>query len=336
MADAHPAASHEALRRPSKLTADPAERQRAVATAGNLASRILTEVVTGPGNTPADRVAAAVFLRTLSDTANDAPVLDPGIVQDPSALDLTWSPDLHPAARQVFSEPVIMALLTWASSANPGEPPVRAARAAAQLRVDDDGAIYQKVSQRAVQVAEQRNTTRMRKNELREFTETLGRADQAARDSRDSDREQDVPGDAPAGWSDHDDRALEDLLGRGQPPAQPTQDPSTAPPTPSAPEPPATPPESAPPTPEPAGDGSPVGFNQPQDTGRFEDPWWSEPHSQNQDPPGPGPRRAYDPRALFDGPMSPAQRADEKNVLRNWAITAGVLLVLLVLVGLLL
>lgn len=385
MAELDPTAAHDALRRPAALTAEPSLLRQTVAAVGSSAQQTLQDVVTGPGNTPADRAAAAVILAGMFQDTSGASHLDAEQAVDPTVLDLSWSPDLQPAARQVLGDPVIMSLLTWASTASPGEPPVAAARTAAALGIDDDGAIYQKVSQRAVQLADQRGTHRNRKDQLRQFTEALGRADQAARQTRGTESEtsngttsapswpdsSDGSGSAassstperpdhdseaqPGSWSHHDDRALENLLGREQQPTQPSSE-TSDPPAPDHQAPPPTEPEH----------GQPVGFNDspgtrnsgtrgnPQDEAsrgwgsspddpkgeprygdRFEDQRWSGPDAQEQDPPGPGPRRAYDPRALFDGPMSESQRADEKNVLRNWGITAAVLVGILILVGLL-
>ncbi|NKE09896.1 MULTISPECIES: hypothetical protein [Kocuria] len=387
MADLDPTAAHDALRRPSALTAEPSLLRQTVASAGDSAQQTLQDVVNGPGNTPADRVAAAVILSGMFQDPSATSRIDADQAVDPTVLELSWAPDLQPAARQVLGDPVIVSLLTWASTASPGEPPVSAARTAATLGIDDDGAIYQKVSQRAVQLADQRGTHRTRKDQLRQFTEALGRADQAARQTRDTESEasdgtgpaasspegtpESQPGSSasssggehpdhgsdaqPSSWSHHDDRALENLLGRDP---QSTQPPSE---TPQAPTHSHQPPAQADPN-----HGQPVGFHDstgsrepgsqgnPQDEAsrgwgmgsdgpkdeprygdRFEDQRWSDPAAQEQDQPGPGPRRAYDPRALFDGPMSEAQRADEKNVLRNWGITAAVLVGILILVGLL-
>ncbi|MDO5619186.1 hypothetical protein [Kocuria sp.] len=383
MADADPQAAHDALRRPAAFTADPTGLQRNVAAAGDSAQQTLTEVVTGRGNTPADKVAAAVMLAAVFDQDSTASKITAQEAVDPSVLELTWAAEFQPAARDILGEPVIMSLLTWASSAAPGEPPVATARTAAALGIDDDGAIYQKVSQRAVQMADQRGTHRARKDQLREFTEALGRADQTARQTRgaatasgqsstearslsDSGKQTQASeqpqadgeeaaassetghpehaSDAqPSTWSDHDDRALDNLLGRDQdpghtePPAEPTaqEDPQYGRPVgfhdgPTSQD--ASKAQDATPG---WGSGSTGPKDEPRYGDRFEDQRWSDPQSADQDPPGPGPRRAYDPRALFDGPMSEAQRADEKNVLRNWGITAAVLVGILVLVGLL-
>lgn len=386
MADVSPSAALDALRRPSAFTADPSGLRRFLAAGGDDAQATLKQVVNGTGNTAADQVAAAVILAAHFDHTSALGSLNGDDLTDPEVLDLDWSEDLHPRAREALSEPVIMSLLTWASTAATAEPPLAAARTAATLGIDDDGAIYRKVTQRAVQQAEQRGTHRARKDQLRSFTESLGQADQKARQSRgtatatpagteggsDSQPATDagsgsVPGaepgatssnpasaetagepssppeqhpehtaDAqPSGWSARDDHALDDLLGRRKPTEKTTDD------TPGD--------KSA--GPEDPNHGQPVGFNDattshdtpvPGETGprdeprygdRFEDERWSGDGDQGG---GPGPRRAYDPRALTDGPMSEAQKADEKNVLRNWGITAAVLVGILVLVGLLL
>lgn len=386
MADLDPTAAHDALRRPAALTADSSVLRKHVEAAGDSAQQTLEDVLKGPGNTTADRVAAAVILSGMFQDTSAASRIDSETAVDPSVLELSWAPELQSSARQILGEPVIMSLLTWASAASPGQPPVAAARTAATLGINDDGAIYQKVSQRAVQLADQRGTHRTRKDQLRQFTEALGRADQSARQTQGTEssipdgnepapatsespngsvsagasssvEHPDHTSDAqPSSWSHHDDRALDNLLGRDQ---QSPQPPAEAPQAPA-------PGYQWPNETDPA-HGEPVGFNDsaqtrepdsmgnPQDEAsrgwglgssgpkdeprygeRFEGQRWSDPEAQQQDTPGPGPRRAYDPRALFDGPMSESQRADEKNVLRNWAITAAVLVGILILVGLLL
>ncbi|KAA9393276.1 hypothetical protein FCK90_12875 [Kocuria coralli] len=401
MADVSPSAANDALRRPSAFTGDPAGLQRNLASAGAEAQSTLSAVVTGPGNTAADRVAAAVILAARFDDASGLNAIGSEETGDPEVLGLRWSEDLRAKARTAVGQSVIVSLLTWASTATPAEPPLAAARAAAELGVDDDGAIFQKVSQRAVQLAQQRGTSRARKDELRQFTESLGRADQRARQSRATSApgaaEASSPGAAeastplspntppdahpadgpspeassgpapragpdpaeaerppssssgddhpehasdaqPSQWSARDDHALNDLLGHGSPgkpaanqPPEPRDDPDHGKPVGFG---------DAPAGGTPAaGNDQDAGASGPPDEprygDRFEDKQWSGDTDETQDPPGPGPRRAYDPRALFDGPMSPTQKADEKNVLRNWAITAAVLVGILILVGLL-
>lgn len=265
MTDANNSNPDKLLHHPTALISDSVELHRSLTSTGNNAQHILSEVLKGPGNTVTDRVAAAVILRSVYGTNN---TLDADTVQDPAVFQLRWAPGLQPAAREILSEPIITSLLTWASHARPGEPPVAAAHAAAHLHIDDDGrGIYQKVSQRAAQLPEQRTLTSSYKNQLRIFTEALTQADQATRQPAAAPEDE----SAPTLWSAHDDRALEDLLGHG-----------THSPTPQS---------------------------------------------------GPGPRRAYDPRALFDGPMSETQRADEKNVVRNWIGVAIVIAVIITILG---
>ncbi|ROZ62229.1 hypothetical protein EDL96_11120 [Kocuria soli] len=290
MADAIPTADGDALRRPSSLTADPDRLTAALQAGGDHAKATLEKIATGKGNTVADKVAAAVILAARFDDRSGVESVTQDEATDGEVLGLEWAPELEDTARGALGEHLIVSLLTWASSPSPLQPPVAAAEAAARLAVDDDGAIYRKVSQRATQLSGRQDLDADRRRQLTDLTDALDRADRAAQERRHPDHS---PEAEPQEWSSRDEDALANLL-EGNTEPRPAQAPA-----------------------------------------QFEDPRWGESSDNDQEPPGPGPHRAYDPRALLDGPMSEAQRADEKNVLRNWGITALVLVAVLILVGLL-
>ncbi|WP_144790228.1 hypothetical protein [Kocuria palustris] len=131
-----------------------------------------------------DRIAAAVLLDAVLDDPRAAETVAAEDAETPEALRLRFSPQLRPSAARILGTPATMRLLTWAAESTPGAPPVEAAEAAAHLGVDDDGRIYGRVSQRAVQIAEHGGLGRAAKDRLRTFTDALGAADQQARRQR--------------------------------------------------------------------------------------------------------------------------------------------------------
>ena len=261
-----------------------------------------------------------------------------------------------------------MQLLSWAAQSSPGAPPVEAAEAAAHLGVDDDGRIYGRVSQRAVQISEQKGLSRALKDRLRRLTDALGLADQQARRQRaehsaasaDTAAGPDAgtaagtdsgttaegeaapkapePQDDPApSWSSADDAALASMLGR-----DPADEPATEEPRPSG--------EGSSQPPQAPDSGRPVGFDG-GNAAAFGQPSGSEedvPKARQGSGPGYGPGsgttegqppRSYDFRYLGDEtpkPTTEAEKAEFRTTLRNWGIFALALVLVMIIVAIIL
>lgn len=216
--------SHEqpggALSQPSQLTQADPERLSALTRDAEASRQRLRAVLSDAGAEPRDRVAAAVLLEAVLSHSGAIEFLDDETAASTQALELRFAPALRPAAARALGTPATMQLLSWAAQSNPGAPPVEAAEAAAHLGVDDDGLIYGRVSQRAVQIAEQKGLSRALKDRLRRLTDALGLADQQARRQRAEQTPAD--GDTAAGSSStpqapahQDDPGAQDLDRRG-------------------------------------------------------------------------------------------------------------------------
>ena len=245
---------------------------------------------------------------------------------------------------------------------------LEAAEAAAHLGVDDDGRIYGRVSQRAVQISEQKGLSRALKDRLRRLTDALGLADQQARRQRaehsaasaDTAAGPDAgtaagtdsgttaegeaapkapePQDGPApSWSSADDSALASMLGR-----DPADEPATEEPRPSG--------EGSSRPPQAPDFGRPVGFDG-GNAAAFGQPSGSEedvPRARQGSGPGYGPGsgttegqppRSYDFRYLGDEtpkPTTEAEKAEFRTTLRNWGIFALALVLVMIIVAIIL
>lgn len=189
-------ASSGPLSRPSGLLQADPEQLSALTRDQEASRQALRSVAAEPSASPQDRVAAAVLLDAVLADPSAVEALDPEAAGSAEALGLRFSPQLRPSAARALGEQATMQLLTWAAQSSPGVPPVEAAEAAAHLGVDDDGRIYGRVSQRAVQIAEQKGLSRALKDRLRRLTDALGAADQQARRTR-AEREDDGAAQAP-------------------------------------------------------------------------------------------------------------------------------------------
>ena len=357
-----------ALTHPSQLTqADP--EQLAALTRDAQASReTLRAVLSDPQAEPRDRVAAAVLLEAVLSDDGAIDALDDATAASTQALELRFAPHLRPAAARVLGTPATVQLLSWAAQSSPGAPPVEAAEAAAHLGVDDDGRIYGRVSQRAVQIADQKGLSRALKDRLRRLTDALGLADQQARRQRaehsaasagtaagtdsgttadsgpDTPTEGEAapkapePQDDPApSWSSADDAALASMLGR-----DPADEPATEEPRPSG--------EGSSQPPQAPDFGRPVGFDG-GNAAAFGGPAGSDedvpqPRQGNGPGYGPGsgttegqPPRSYDFRYLGDEtpkPTTEAEKAEFRSTLRNWGIFALALVLVMIIVAIIL
>ncbi|MDH5152277.1 hypothetical protein [Kocuria palustris] len=173
-----------ALSHPSQLTQADPERLSALTRDAEASRETLRAVLSNAGAEPRDRVAAAVLLEAVLSDSGAIDALDDEAAASTQALELRFAPALRPAAAQALGTPATVQLLSWAAQSSPGAPPVEAAEAAAHLGVDDDGRIYGRVSQRAVQNSEQKGLSRALKDRLRRLTDALGLADQQARRQR--------------------------------------------------------------------------------------------------------------------------------------------------------
>lgn len=173
-----------ALSHPSQLTQADPERLSALTRDAEASRETLRAVLSNAGAEPRDRVAAAVLLEAVLSDSGAIDALDDEAAASTQALELRFAPALRPAAAQALGTPATVQLLSWAAQSSPGAPPVEAAEAAAHLGVDDDGRIYGRVSQRAVQISEQKGLSRALKDRLRRLTDALGLADQQARRQR--------------------------------------------------------------------------------------------------------------------------------------------------------
>ena len=173
-----------ALSHPSQLTQADPERLSALTRDAEASRETLRAVLSDAGAEPRDRVAAAVLLEAVLSDSGAIDALDDEAAASTQALELRFAPALRPAAARALGTPATVQLLSWAAQSSPGAPPVEAAEAAAHLGVDDDGRIYSRVSQRAVQISEQKGLSRALKDRLRRLTDALGLADQQARRQR--------------------------------------------------------------------------------------------------------------------------------------------------------
>lgn len=173
-----------ALSHPSQLTQADPQRLSALTRDAEASRETLRAVLSDTGAEPRDRVAAAVLLEAVLSDSGAIDALDDETAASTQALELRFAPALRPAAARALGTPATVQLLSWAAQSSPGAPPVEAAEAAAHLGVDDDGRIYGRVSQRAVQISEQKGLSRTLKDRLRRLTDALGLADQQARRQR--------------------------------------------------------------------------------------------------------------------------------------------------------
>ncbi|MFD3800786.1 hypothetical protein ACFWQJ_06805 [Kocuria palustris] len=357
-----------ALSHPSQLTQADPERLSALTRDAEASRETLRAVLSDAGAEPRDRVAAAVLLEAVLSDSGAIDALDDEAVASTQALELRFAPALRPAAAQALGTPATVQLLSWAAQSSPGAPPVEAAEAAAHLGVDDDGRIYGRVSQRAVQISEQKGLSRALKDRLRRLTDALGLADQQARRQRtehsaasaDTAAGPDAgtaagtdsgttaegeaapkapePQDDPApSWSSADDTALASMLGR-----DPADEPATEEPRPSG--------EGSSRPPQAPDFGRPVGFDG-GNAAAFGQPSGSEedvPRARQGSGPGYGPGsgttegqppRSYDFRYLGDEtpkPTTEAEKAEFRTTLRNWGIFALALVLVLIIVAIIL
>ena len=357
-----------ALSHPSQLTQADPERLSALTRDAEASRETLRAVLSDAGAEPRDRVAAAVLLEAVLSDSGAIDALDDEAVASTQALELRFAPALRPAAARALGTPATVQLLSWAAQSSPGAPPVEAAEAAAHLGVDDDGRIYGRVSQRAVQISEQKGLSRALKDRLRRLTDALGLADQQARRQRtehsaasaDTAAGPDAgtaagtdsgttaegeaapkapePQDDPApSWSSADDTALASMLGR-----DPADEPATEEPRPSG--------EGSSRPPQAPDFGRPVGFDG-GNAAAFGQPSGSEedvPRARQGSGPGYGPGsgttegqppRSYDFRYLGDEtpkPTTEAEKAEFRTTLRNWGIFALALVLVLIIVAIIL
>ncbi len=357
-----------ALSHPSQLTQADPERLSALTRDAEASRETLRAVLSDAGAEPRDRVAAAVLLEAVLSDRGAIDALDDEAAASTQALELRFAPVLRPAAAQALGTPATVQLLSWAAQSSPGAPPVEAAEAAAHLGVDDDGRIYGRVSQRAVQISEQKGLSRALKDRLRRLTDALGLADQQARRQRtehsaasaDTAAGPDAgtaagtdsgttaegeaapkapePQDDPApSWSSADDSALASMLGR-----DPADEPATEEPRPSG--------EGSSRPPQAPDFGRPVGFDG-GNAAAFGQPSGSEedvPRARQGSGPGYGPGsgttegqppRSYDFRYLGDEtpkPATEAEKAEFRTTLRNWGIFALALVLVMIIVAIIL
>ena len=357
-----------ALSHPSQLTQADPERLSALTRDAEASRETLRAVLSDAGAEPRDRVAAAVLLEAVLSDSGAIDALDDEAAASTQALELRFAPALRPAAAQALGTPATVQLLSWAAQPSPGAPPVEAAEAAAHLGVDDDGRIYGRVSQRAVQISEQKGPSRALKDRLRRLTDALGLADQQARRQRaehsaasaDTAAGPDAgtaagtdsgttaegeaapkapePQDGPApSWSSADDAALASMLGR-----DPADEPATEEPRPSG--------EGSSQPPQAPDFGRPVGFDG-GNAAAFGQPSGSEedvPRARQGSGPGYGPGsgttegqppRSYDFRYLGDEtpkPTTEAEKAEFRTTLRNWGIFALALVLVMIIVAIIL
>lgn len=357
-----------ALSHPSQLTQADPERLSALTRDAEASRETLRAVLSDAGAEPRDRVAAAVLLEAVLSDSGAIDALDDEAAASTQALELRFAPALRPAAAQALGTPATVQLLSWAAQSSPGAPPVEAAEAAAHLGVDDDGRIYGRVSQRAVQISEQKGLSRALKDRLRRLTDALGLADQQARRQRaehspasaDTAAGPDAgtaagtdsgttaegeaapkapePQDDPApSWSSADDAALTSMLGR-----DPADEPATEEPRPSG--------EGSSQPPQAPDFGRPVGFDG-GNAAAFGQPSGSEedvPRARQGSGPGYGPGsgttegqppRSYDFRYLGDEtpkPTTEAEKAEFRTTLRNWGIFALALVLVMIIVAIIL
>lgn len=357
-----------ALSHPSQLTQADPERLSALTRDAEASRETLRAVLSNAGAEPRDRVAAAVLLEAVLSDSGAIDALDDEAAASTQALELRFAPALRPAAAQALGTPATVQLLSWAAQPSPGAPPVEAAEAAAHLGVDDDGRIYGRVSQRAVQISEQKGLSRALKDRLRRLTDALGLADQQARRQRaeHSAASADIaagpdagtaagtdsgttaegeaapkapePQDGPApSWSSADDAALASMLGR-----DPADEPATEEPRPSG--------EGSSQPPQAPDFGRPVGFDG-GNAAAFGQPSGSEedvPRARQGSGPGYGPGsgttegqppRSYDFRYLGDetpNPTTEAEKAEFRTTLRNWGIFALALVLVMIIVAIIL
>lgn len=357
-----------ALSHPSQLTQADPERLSALTRDAEASRETLRAVLSDAGAEPRDRVAAAVLLEAVLSDSGAIDALDDETAASTQALELRFAPALRPAAARALGTPATVQLLSWAAQSSPGAPPVEAAEAAAHLGVDDDGRIYGRVSQRAVQISEQKGLSRALKDRLRRLTDALGLADQQARRQRtehsaasaDTAAGPDAgtaagtdsgttaegeaapkapePQDDPApSWSSADDTALASMLGR-----DPADEPATEEPRPSG--------EGSSQPPQAPDFGRPVGFDG-GNAAAFGQPSGSEedvPRARQGSGPGYGPGsgttegqppRSYDFRYLGDEtpkPTTEAEKAEFRTTLRNWGIFALALVLVMIIVAIIL
>ena len=357
-----------ALSHPSQLTQADPERLSALTRDAEASRETLRAVLSDAGAEPRDRVAAAVLLEAVLSDSGAIDALDDETAASTQALELRFAPALRPAAARALGTPATVQLLSWAAQSSPGAPPVEAAEAAAHLGVDDDGRIYGRVSQRAVQISEQKGLSRALKDRLRRLTDALGLADQQARRQRtehsaasaDTAAGPDAgtaagtdsgttaegeaapkapePQDDPApSWSSADDTALASMLGR-----DPADEPATEEPRPSG--------EGSSRPPQAPDFGRPVGFDG-GNAAAFGQPSGSEedvPRARQGSGPGYGPGsgttegqppRSYDFRYLGDEtpkPTTEAEKAEFRTTLRNWGIFALALVLVMIIVAIIL
>ena len=357
-----------ALSHPSQLTQADPERLSALTRDAEASRETLRAVLSDAGAEPRDRVAAAVLLEAVLSDSGAIDALDDEAAASTQALELRFAPALRPAAARALGTPATVQLLSWAAQSSPGAPPVEAAEAAAHLGVDDDGRIYSRVSQRAVQISEQKGLSRALKDRLRRLTDALGLADQQARRQRaehsaasaDTAAGPDAgtaagtdsgttaegeaapkapePQDDPSpSWSSADDAALASMLGR-----DPADEPATEEPRPSG--------EGSSQPPQAPDSGRPVGFDG-GNAAAFGQPSGSEedvPKARQGSGPGYGPGsgttegqppRSYDFRYLGDEtpkPTTEAEKAEFRSTLRNWGIFALALVLVMIIVAIIL
>lgn len=341
-----------ALSHPSQLTQADPERLSALTRDAEASRETLRAVLSDAGAEPRDRVAAAVLLEAVLSDSGAIDALDDETAASTQPLELRFAPALRPAAARALGTPATVQLLSWAAQSSPGAPPVEAAEAAAHLSVDDDGRIYGRVSQRAVQISEQKGLSRALKDRLRRLTDALGLADQQARRQRaeqasageDTTTAGDSTPQAPAhqedpapSWTSDDDSALASMLGR-EPDDEPVSDRSR----PSG--------EASTQPPQAPDFGRPVGFDGGGTTA-FDRPSGSDedvPQAQQGSGPGYGPGsgttegqppRSYDFRYLGDEtpkPTTEAEKAEFRSTLRNWGIFALALVLVMIIVAIIL
>ncbi|MDO4918008.1 hypothetical protein [Kocuria sp.] len=354
-----------ALQDPARLVrADPALLEE-VRRAGSPAQAELERRVSD-AETVEDRYAAAAMLAALFDHRGplDQTARGYGGTPPTELLDLADVPALRPALRQALSSPVRTGLLEWATTADPSRPPLELAMAARDLGVRD-AAVLRSVADRADQVARQ-DSTGTHRGPLTRFSEVLrqaadaGGGDAAASSTGSGSwpsAQAPGAGSGPAVTTTgipasemlrEDEQRDSDSAARTYPgDGVPVRD------------------SIAGPGADPAGNGSPSGRNKIFDADRF---WPMGPRRTDgaggtsagdddvappatvdgpAERPGPtAPPREPSTNDLYHGagsdrwvdrrPQGEEARAEEKNVIRNWAITFAVIVAIIVMLVLVL
>lgn len=167
-----------ALQEPARLVrADPALLD-VVRGAGPAAQSRLRELSSGTG-TPEDRYAAAAMLAALFGDHGPLDQAARGYGSTPprELVALTEVPALRPALRRSLSSPVLTGLLEWGTTPDAAHPPLELAMAARDLELTDSSVLLS-VARRADQVAEQ-GAKRSQQGPLARFSEVLRAAAEA-------------------------------------------------------------------------------------------------------------------------------------------------------------